>query len=252
MSTNSPMPLYPVALRLEGRNCLVVGGGPVGARKIEALLACGAIVTVVAPQVDRRIVEMERTRADHITAGAGPAGTPPSGELTVERRCYSSGEAARYQLVIAATGDPEVDQAVSEDCEAAGVWVNSVDGPELCSFFVPAVHRSGPVVVAVSTGGASPSLAGWIRDELRSCVGPEYAAVAGLLARAREELREQGRPTASIDWKALLALDLAAILRNDGQAAAREAVRSWLLEQGSGAKSSSPASQQPDGRELQS
>lgn len=231
MSTNRPMPLYPVVLRLEGKECLVVGGGPVGARKVEALLGCGAVVTVVAPEVDPRIVEMESVQAGRNAAGAGLDGDVPPGGLSVERRLYISGEAAHYRLVIAATGVPRVDASVFADCEAAGVWVNSVDGPELCSFFVPAVHRTGQVAVAVSTGGASPSLAAWIRDELRSSVGPEYSTVAILLAEAREALQELGRPTSSIDWRALLALDLAAILRAEGEDAARKAVSSWLLEQ---------------------
>ncbi len=226
--------LYPVALRLEGRKCLVVGGGAVGARKVESLLGCGALVTLVAPEIHGRIVEMEREWLRKAVSERHVGG------LSVERRMYSRGEVAPYWLVIAATGVPEVDSAVFEDAEAARVWVNSVDGPALCSFFVPAVHRAGPVTVAVSTGGASPSLAAWIRDELRSRVGSEYAVVAGLLAEAREVLRRAGRRTDSIDWRSLLELDLAAIRRLRGDEAAREAVSSWLREHGSDGLDSGP------------
>ena len=149
---------YPVNLVVAGRPCLVVGAGPVGARKAEGLAACGARVTLVAPA---------------LAAEANRLAT--SGVVAVERRRYRSGEAADYWLVVTATDDPAVNQAVYDDAVAAGVWVNSADDPARCTFTLPAVHRQGPVLVTASTGGASPALACWLRDLLAAQVGPELA-----------------------------------------------------------------------------
>ncbi|MGO9027678.1 MAG: bifunctional precorrin-2 dehydrogenase/sirohydrochlorin ferrochelatase [Acidimicrobiales bacterium] len=186
-------PLYPVTLVVVGRDCLVVGGGPVAARKVRGLLDCGARVTVVAPEV----VEAIRSMAP----GPGPDDQPV---LTVAERPYRRPEAADYRLVVTATGIPEVDHAVASDAEAAGVWVNCADDAGNCSFLLPAVHRQGPVTVAVSTAGASPALAGWLRDRVAEAVGPDVAVLAGLLDEARSHLREAGVSTESFDWPAIL------------------------------------------------
>ncbi|HEY1733871.1 MAG TPA: NAD(P)-dependent oxidoreductase, partial [Acidimicrobiales bacterium] len=125
---SAPALLYPVVLRVEGRPCLVVGGGPVAARKAAGLLGCGAVVTLVAPRVDPSVDALRPG-----PAGAG-ARSPTAGALTVERRPYRHGEAAGFQLVVTATGLPAVDAAVAEDATAAGIWVNSADDAEHCTF----------------------------------------------------------------------------------------------------------------------
>ena len=188
-------PLYPVGLVVAGRRCLVVGGGRVAARKVESLLACGAQVTIVAPEVHEALSVLA-------TSGAIAAidGTP----LDVQLRPYRRGEAAGYRLVITATGDQSVDAVVHADAEAAGVWVNSADDPEHCSFVLPAVWRAGPVSVAVSSGAESPALASWLRDRLAQVLGPELATLAELMGEARRRLRDQGRATSSVDWAGLL------------------------------------------------
>src|SRR3984885_10371750 len=143
-----PPSFYPVSLDVSGRSCLVVGGGPVAARKARTLLECGAAVTVIAPSLSD---EMEVL----------------AGQLEqVERRAYAGGDADRFRLVVTATGRPEVDGAVHDDAEAAGVWVNSADDRAHSSFILPAVHRDGPVIVAVSTSGLSPGLSSWLRARL--------------------------------------------------------------------------------------
>jgi siroheme synthase-like protein len=176
-------PLYPVVLDVAGRPCLVVGGGPVARRKVEGLVTCGALVTVVAPEVDPEIVAL----------GAA-----------VERRPYRRGEAAGYRLVVTATGVPEVDCAVAADAEAAGVWVNSADDTANCTFQLPAVHRDGSVTVSVSTGGASPALATWLRDRVAGQLGPGLGTLAALMAEARAKVTADGRPTTGLDWRAVL------------------------------------------------
>jgi precorrin-2 dehydrogenase/sirohydrochlorin ferrochelatase len=181
---NEPLTAYyPVSLNLEGRACLVVGGGPVAVRKASGLLRCGAVVAVVAPEVCDAMVAL----APH----------------TIARRPYRAGEAATYRLVVSATGKADVDRAVHADAEAAGVWVNSADDEEHCSFILPAVYRDGPVTIAVSTGGTSPALASWLRDRLADEAGG-LATLAALLAEARGRLRADGRSTEEVDWGALL------------------------------------------------
>jgi siroheme synthase-like protein len=177
---------YPVSLDVTGRACLVVGGGRVAARKVRTLLDCGALVTVIAPSL---APEMENV----------------TGRLhAVERRVYASNDAARFRLVVTATGRPEVDGAVHDDAEAAGIWVNSADDRAHSSFILPAVHRDGSVTVAVSTGGRSPAFASWLRDRLAAECGEHAGALAALIGEARERLRRAGRPSDSVDWAALL------------------------------------------------
>ncbi len=189
-------PLYPVSLVVRDRPCLVVGGGPVAGRKIDGLLGCGARVTVVAPAVAPTIAE----RAD----GLDDTGRAGAGSLSIHRRRYRPGEAVHYRLVVTATGIPAVDRAVAEDAEAAGVWVNAADDAAHCSFLLPAVHRDGPVTVAVSTGGASPALASWIRTRVGAALGPHLGTLAAVLDEARGTLRARGGSTESVDWRSVL------------------------------------------------
>ena len=201
-------PLYPVGLVVAGRPVLVVGGGRVAARKAGDLVACGARVTVVAPEVVPALADRP--------------------EVTVERRPYRAGEAAGYRLVVTATGDRTVDQQVYDDAEAAGVWVNSADDPERCTFTLPAVVRRDPVVVAIATGGHSPALATWLRRRLSDELGPEVAVLAGLLGEARARVRATGRSTEDLDWQALLDDGLLDLLVAEGEDAARARIEAWL------------------------
>ena len=212
----SARPVYPVALRVEGRPCLVVGGGRVAARKAAGLLSCGADVTVVAPRTDPAIDEQ----------GRGVVGAP--GSLTVHRRRYRPGEAAAYRLVVTATGIAEVDRAVAADADAAGVWVNSADDAEHCTFFLPSVHRDGQVSLAVSTGGASPALASWLRRRAAAELGPDLGVLAALLQSARRRVKAAGRSTESVDWQALLDGPLPGLVRDGRLDLAREMLQGTL------------------------
>jgi len=187
--------VYPVGLIVADRPCLVVGGGRVAARKIAGLLACGAAVTVVAPEAHVAL---------GLLAGDGVFDRLQGPHLTVHLRPYDPGEAAAYRLVVAATGDPAVDASVSRDADGAGVWVNSADDPDHCTFVLPAVTRDGSVSVAVSTGGASPALASWLRCRIADAVGPGLGALASLLDDARRRVKARGESTETVDWTALL------------------------------------------------
>ena len=202
---------YPVSLDVARRSCLVVGGGPVAARKAHGLLELGATVTVIATWV-----------------GAEMNALAPS-LRAVEVRPYRSGDAAGFRLVITATGDRHVDAAVYADADAAGIWVNSADDPGHSSFILPSVHRDGTVTVAVSTGGASPALAVWLRSRIAGeAVVDGAGTLASLLGDARRRLRSSGRPTDAVDWRALLDGPLPELVRagavDDARAALDEAV----------------------------
>ncbi len=188
-------PIYPVGLVLKGRRCLVVGGGSVAARKVSGLLACSAAVTMVAPQVHVAIGEL---------SAAGVIAAIDEPPLDVQIRAYRSGEAADYVLVMAATGEASVDEVVHQDALAAGVLVNAADDASRCTFIVPAVARDGTVSIAVSTGGASPALAGWLRDRVVEALGPRVGDLAAMLEDGRRRIHDQGRSTETLDWRALL------------------------------------------------
>ena len=211
--TDDHRPLYHLALRLDGEACLVVGAGPVASRKAAALLECGAQVRIVAPEVS---AAMEALVADH----------PPPGAV-LERRVYRRGEVAGYRLAVAATGDRDVDRSVYVDARGAGVLVNAADDPASCSFLVPAVARAGDVSVAVSTGGASPFLAGWVRDRVAGVLGPEVAELAGLLGTARRAVRAAGVASESCDWAGLVEETLWPLLSKGENEAARKAATAW-------------------------
>lgn len=201
------VPLYPVNLVVADRPCLVVGGGRVAVTKVRGLVEAGARVTVVAPEIDPRIIE------------AG---------VDVERRPYRQGEVAGYRLVVAATGDPSVNQQVYDDGEAAGVWVNSADDPERCSFILPARIRQGRLTVTVSTGGHSPAVAAWLRERLSAELGPEYDQLIELLSAARIEVQAEGVGTEQLDWRRALDSGILDLVRAGRLEDAKERLRACL------------------------
>jgi siroheme synthase-like protein len=175
---------YPVALDVHGVAVLVVGGGPVAARKVDGLAAAGAEVRVVALDVGE---DMARA------VGAGRV-------HSLARRAYRRDDIEGVRLVVTATGDPEVDGAVARDATAANVWVNAADQREHCTFILPAVARCGPVSAAVSTDGASPALAGRLRDHIAGLLTDDVAALAVRLAAERAAIRAGGGSTEDHDW----------------------------------------------------
>ncbi|HEY1832562.1 MAG TPA: bifunctional precorrin-2 dehydrogenase/sirohydrochlorin ferrochelatase [Acidimicrobiales bacterium] len=203
-----PHALFPVALDVAGKPCLVVGGGPVARRKVESLLRCGARVTVIASEVCAELATLA--------------------PLSFESRPYQSGDVGGFRLVITATGRPDVDGAVAAEAERAGIWVNSADDLEHCSFTLPAVHRDGPVTVAVSTDGASPALASWLRDRLGGqIIGA--GALAELLAGARRRLKDAGVSTELVDWVTLLDGPLPSLVAEGRMAEAQALLEIGLL-----------------------
>jgi precorrin-2 dehydrogenase/sirohydrochlorin ferrochelatase len=165
------MPLYPVNLDIHGLLCVVIGGGTVASRKIEALLLCGAQIRVVSPIVVERITELA-------TAGL----------LDWQQRKYEQDDLSGAKLVFAATDNPIVQKQIAADADTAGILVNVIDLPESCSFQVPASFYRGRLLLTVATGGGSPALAARIRKELEVSYGPEYGALVALMAAVRKEI----------------------------------------------------------------
>ncbi len=219
--------MYPVGLVVAGKRCLVVGGGRVAGRKTRSLLACRAAVTMVAPEAHEAL---------GMLAQDGTIESISDIPLDVQLRPYRTGEAAGYMLVVTATGVTEVDQAVAADAERAGVWVNSADDADNCTFLLPAVHRRGPVTISVSTSGTSPALASWLRGRIADSLGPGIEELASLLEEARRLVHEQGRSTESVDWVRLLDGPLPGLAASGRIEEARRCIRDALsYDEGAGA-----------------
>jgi siroheme synthase-like protein len=148
--------------------------------------------------------------------------------VTVERRPYRRGEVAGYRFVVAATGDPAVNQAVYDDGEAAGVWVNAADDPERCSAILPARVRQGRLLVTISTSGFSPAVASWLRGRFAAELGPEYDQLIGLLGEARTEVQAQGLATEDVDWRRALDSGILDLIRAGRLEDAKERLRACL------------------------
>jgi len=161
-------PFYMACLKLTGRKCLVVGGGAVGLEKIEGLMACDGQVTLVSPSA---IPELEDLATE--------------GSIAWERRAYRAEDLDGAFMAVAATGDTDINVRVYEDAEERAMLVNVVDVPPLCNFILPAVFRSGPLAVAISTAGASPALAKRIKRQIAEEYGEPYAKLAELLNEVR-------------------------------------------------------------------
>jgi siroheme synthase-like protein len=200
-----------VNLLVEGRRCVVVGGGRIAARKIEALLDAGAEVHVVAPQL-----------APEVQGWAG------AGRLTTAERPFEPADLDGAWLVTVATGDPAVSRAVAGAAEARRVWCNAADDPTNCSFTLMSVVRQGDLVVTVGTGGRSPALATYLRDHVRQEMGPEWAVLLDLLAEAREQVRGAGTSSEAVDWRRALDSGMLDLIRAGRRAEAKELLETCL------------------------
>jgi precorrin-2 dehydrogenase len=161
-------PFYIACLKLSGRKCLVVGGGEIGLEKVEGLLACDGDVTLVAPEAVDELQDLAR-----------------EGSIRWERREYEPSDLEGTFMVIASTNSTEVNIRVYDDAEKRAMLVNVVDVPPLCNFILPAILRTGPLAIAISTAGASPALAKRMKSEIGELFGEEYASLAVMLNDVR-------------------------------------------------------------------
>jgi siroheme synthase-like protein len=200
------MGYYPIFVELQGRKCLVIGGGHEAQRKVEGLLAAGGDVTVISPKLTK---DLQRMLAD--------------GKIALEQRDYREGDVEGYEVVMVATDDGAVNGAVAAEGKRRGVWVNAADDTKNCDFILPAVIRRGKIVVAASTSGTSPALARRLREELEAYLTEDMPALADLLAEVREELRARKIAPPADRWQEAIDEDLRVLLaqRKHKQAKAR-------------------------------
>lgn len=168
------MRFYAAFLNLQGRRCVVVGGGRVAERKAAALVEAGARVLVVSPELTRRLAAWARGR-----------------RIQVRKRPFHRGDLRGALLAFAATDQPDVQRAVAAQAHRTGVLVNVADDAENSSFLVPATIRHGGVRVAISTLGASPSLARLLKAQLRRLLGRDAGKALRALRRARQHARHR-------------------------------------------------------------
>jgi siroheme synthase-like protein len=210
-------PYYPILLNIQGRKCLVVGGGPVALRKVKALLEHGADVEVVSPTF---CPELNQLATD--------------GVIRAIQRDYKSEDLQHTFIAIAATDDAKTNERVAAEAKRRGVLVNVVDDPKNSDFIVPSYLKRGDVIIAVSTSGRSPALARKIRSELENDFKAEYEQLAVVADEVRSELKQQGITVSSDAWQEVLSLNsLMELLRQGKNQEAKEIMLTRLktLEQ---------------------
>jgi len=207
------MNFLPIFINVKDQPCLVVGGGEVAARKVELLLKGGARVVVVAPEL-----------------GATLTARRQAGEIGHRAEAFLPAQVQAHRLVIAATDDEGVNRAVAEAAQARNIPVNVVDRPELCTFIMPAVIDRSPVVIAVSSGGASPVLARLIRARIESLIPAAYGRLAKLVGefRARVKQRFGHINQRRAFWEEVLQGPIAEMMFSGREQAARAALTARL------------------------
>lgn len=189
---------YPAFLNLKGKRAVVIGGGKVAERKVLTLLKTGADITVISPELTKRI-ETEKLK----------------GSIKHIPRQYKKGDIKKALLVIAATDSQDINKRVSKE---ALCLVNVVDAPSLCNFIVPSVIKRGPLTIAVSTSGISPTLSKSIRRELEKLYGSEFAEYLRLLEKIRrkamKEIQDKRKRTEFL--KSLASEEMIEMLREKG------------------------------------
>jgi len=164
--------LFPLFVKLRGRKCLIVGGGKVSEGKIAGLLSTGAKIRVVSPEVTLQIIAWHRKR-----------------RVQWVRRKFRKTDLTGVYLVVAATSSTAAHRAIYREAQRRGILCNIVDVPELCDFYYGSVVQRGRLQIAISTAGASPSLAKRLRKKFEQEFGPEYGHWLKALAKERQTIR---------------------------------------------------------------
>jgi precorrin-2 dehydrogenase/sirohydrochlorin ferrochelatase len=198
------MRYYPLFLDLTGRRVVVVGGGRVAERKVRQLLDCRAEITLISPIATPRLQAWHR-----------------AGRLRWQKRCYRRSDLRGAWLAVSATDQSSVSRQVATDGARRKIWTNMVDDPGRSSVIAPAWFRRGALVIAFSTGGASPALAQQLRRRLSKEIGRDYAAYVALLARLRRRIHRQVSDSSERQrlMRRLVRADLLPLIRSGRHAA---------------------------------
>jgi len=191
---------YPIFLNIQGKRCVVIGGGKVALRKVKMLLDCGANVSVISPKPHPDIAKLSKERAIHLI-----------------QREYETQDLKGAVITIVCTDVKEVNRKVADEAKKAGIPVNVADDPEPSDFIIPAFFRRGNLTLAVSTSGVSPALARKIRMKLEKSFGEEYTSLLSLIGEVRSTLKEKGYIVDAETWQEALDIDLLIQLVRSGQ-----------------------------------
>jgi siroheme synthase-like protein len=197
---------YPILLNIQGKKCLVVGGGEVALRKAQMLVEHGANVEIVSPTFCPELNQLVK-----------------DGTIQAIHRDYQTEDLNDAFLAVAATDDIKTNEKVATEARKIGILVNVVDKPDISDFIVPSYFRRGDIIVAVSTSGRSPALARKIRGELERDFKAEYAQLAVIASEVRSELKQRGVTVSGDDWQEVLNLNsLIELIRRGKNQEARE------------------------------
>ncbi|MCS6861254.1 MAG: bifunctional precorrin-2 dehydrogenase/sirohydrochlorin ferrochelatase [Abditibacteriales bacterium] len=205
--------LYPIALLLEGRPCVVVGGGKVAEQKVKPLLDSGAQVTVISPHLTQRLQQWV-----------------DAGQVRHLCRPYRRGDLAGAFLIYGCTDDAAVNRQVFEEANARGQLCNIVDVPELCNFYAQSIVRRGNLLLTIGTHGISPTLAKWLREQLEESIGPEYVEFLEIAATLRPEAKRKLATPADRQkaWRRVVESDVFDLLRRGERQKAEDRMKEIL------------------------
>jgi siroheme synthase-like protein len=210
---------YPIFVDLKGRPVLIVGGGNVAEGKVQGLLAASADVTVIAPQLTDKL-----------------SGLVAEGRIRHTAREYETADLEGHAMCFVATDDGAINAQVASDCRARGTWVNAADDPVNCDFILPSVVRDGKLVVAASTGGASPAMARRLREDLTAFLDEGYAPLTNLLAETRAEVRAANLQIDPQTWQDAIDATLRTLVLQGRTDEARDRLRDALGIEASAAR----------------
>ena len=193
-----PVKLLPVALNVQDKRCLIVGGGSVAQRKAKSLVECGAQVTVISPDL-----------CDGFASFMGNIQHLP--------RVFQSGDVQDYYVVFACTSNPAVNATVAREAQAQGIWCNVADDPAESDFHSAAAVRRGEVCIGITTAGGSPALARHLKTQVEQCIGPEYEQLLEIVSLRRAALQEKfdAQQERAEIWRAILASNVLQLLKNN-------------------------------------
>jgi precorrin-2 dehydrogenase/sirohydrochlorin ferrochelatase len=201
---------HPIFFNMQGKKCVVIGGGNVALRKIKGLLECGAEVTVISPKPHPEISKLSQ-----------------EGTIQLMERDYKASDLKDTVMVMVCTDAKKVNRKAADGAKKAGALVNVADDPERSDFIIPSFFRRGNLILAVSTCGVSPALAKKIRAKLEKSFGVEYATLLSLIGEVRSAIKREGYIVDAKTWQGILDIDL---LMRLVKAGSREKAKTLLLE----------------------
>lgn len=200
-------------LDLRHRSVLLVGAGAVARQKIDALVASEARVHVVSPEGEPEFERLAR-----------------GGKIKWSRRSYRSSDMKGARLVIAATDDTKLQKRISKEARSRGIWSNVVDVPPLCDFIAPAIVKRGDLQIAISTGGAAPALAKYLRRKIEQVIGPEHEGFVKMVKTLRPRMLKLPKPQRMALWECITSDGFLEDIRRRGLPQARQRLISWIKQ----------------------